>query len=140
MALAPHTLIAWQRADDLFIQLHRLSLKQFPTIERFELGGQMRRASFSVAATLVEGFANAPGRTRLRFLNVARASLGEVGHCIHVALRLGYISEVIASDLEAAVKQTSAPLNGLIRSERFNLASKASASILLIGYMLTWLA
>ena len=77
---------------------------------------------------------------RLRFLNIARASLAEVGYCIHVALRLGYISEVVASDLEAAVKQTSAPLNGLIRSERFNLASKASASILLIGYMLTWLA
>jgi four helix bundle protein len=140
MALAHHTLIAWQRADDLFIQLHRLSLKQFPAIERFELGGQMRRASFSVAANIVEGFANPPGRTRLRFLNIARASLGEVGYCIHVALRLGYISEAVANDLETAVKQASAPLNGLIRAAGFSLATKASVSILLIGYVLTWLA
>ena len=139
MALAHHSLVAWQRADDLFIELHRLSLKQFPAIERFELGGQMRRASFSVAANIVEGFANAPGRTRLRFLNIAHASLAEVGYCIHVALRLGYISEAVASDLEATVKQTSAPLNGLIRSERFSLSSKASASAVLIGLLLSWL-
>jgi four helix bundle protein len=74
MALAHHTLIAWQRADDLFIQLHRLSLKQFPAIERFELGGQMRRASFSVAANIVK-VCKRTRCTRLRFLNIARASL-----------------------------------------------------------------
>src|SRR4030095_4277469 len=120
MPLAHHSLVAWQRADDLFIRLHRLSHKEFPAFERFELGGQLRRAAFSVAANVVEGFANAPGRTRLRFLNIARASLGGVGYCIHVALRVGYISEVVAHDLDAAVKQTSAPLNGFIISERFH--------------------
>ena len=57
MALAHHSLVAWQRADDLFIRLHRLSLKSFPAHERFELGSQMRRAAFSVTANIVEGFA-----------------------------------------------------------------------------------
>ena len=27
---ARHPLIAWQRADDLFIKLHQLTIKQFP--------------------------------------------------------------------------------------------------------------
>jgi hypothetical protein len=38
MSLTHHTLVAWQRADDLFLTLHRLSLKAFPAFERFELG------------------------------------------------------------------------------------------------------
>jgi four helix bundle protein len=139
MPLAHHTLVAWQRADDLFIRLHQLSLKQFPSHERFELGSQTRRAAFSVAANIVEGFANPPGRTRLRFLNIARASLGEAGYCIHVALRLGYVTESVAIELEREVRQVSAPLNGLIRSARFNLATTAGVSVLVIGFALTWL-
>jgi four helix bundle protein len=87
MSLAHHTLVAWQRADDLFIRLHQLSLKAFPAYERVELGGQLRRAAFSVPSNIVEGFAHAPGRTRVNFLNIARASLAEVGYCIHVARR-----------------------------------------------------
>ena len=39
MELAHHKLVAWQRADDLFIKLHQLSLKAFPAYERFELAG-----------------------------------------------------------------------------------------------------
>jgi hypothetical protein len=44
-----------QRADDLFIKLHVLTRQTFPAYERFELGGQLRRAAYSVriALTLV---------------------------------------------------------------------------------------
>ena len=58
MSLSHHSLIAWQRADDLFIKLDRLSLRAFPTFERFELGSQLRRAAFSVAVNIVEGLPN----------------------------------------------------------------------------------
>src|SRR6266568_4214816 len=118
MALAHHSLIAWQRADELFIKLHQLSIKQFPAFERFELGSQLRRAAYSVAANIVEGFARPKGRSRVNFLNIAQSSLAEVGYCIHVAQRLGYISESSAGELETEIKQVGAPLAGLIRSER----------------------
>ena len=85
MPLPHHTLIAWQRADNLFIKLHQLSLKQFPAFERYELGGQLRRAAFSVAANIVEGFATVHGRKRLNFLDTSSSSLTEVGYCVHVA-------------------------------------------------------
>jgi len=121
MSLAHHSLVAWQRADDLFIELHQLSLKQFPAFERFELGGQLRRAGYSVPANIVEGSAKPQGRARLNFYNIAQSSLAEVGYCIHVAQRLGYISEIVASELETRIKQVGAPLAGLIRSERFHI-------------------
>src|SRR5260221_12138445 len=42
-----HSLIEWQRADDLFVKLHLLTLNQFPPFENFELGSQLRRAAYS---------------------------------------------------------------------------------------------
>jgi len=136
MSLAHHSLVAWQRADDLFIRLHQLSLKVLPAYERFELGGQLRRSAFSVAANIVEGFAHPPGRARLNFLKVSRASLAEVGYCIHVARRLGYISEAIANELEIQVKEVGAPLAGLIRSARLKLAATTGAGIVVIGSLI----
>lgn len=135
MALAHHSLVAWQRADDLFIKLHQLSLKQFPAFERFELGAQLRRAAYSVGSNIVEGFAKLKGRARLNFLNIAQSSLAEVGYCIHVAQRLGYISEIVARELETEIKQVGAPLAGLIRSERLQIGVKIIGTILAVAYL-----
>jgi hypothetical protein len=66
MSLAHHSLVAWQRADDLFIKLHQLSLKAFPEYERFELGGQLRRASFSAVKQVGAPLAGLITSTRLK--------------------------------------------------------------------------
>ena len=134
MALAHHTLIAWKRADDLFIKLHQLSFKAFPAIERFELGSQLRRAAFSVAVNIVEGLARPAGRSRVNFLNISQSSLAEVGYCIHVR-RLGYLSLDVAGELEAEIKQVGAPLAGLIRSERLETGIKIGSAILITLFL-----
>ena len=134
MSLSHHILVAWKRADDLFIKLHQLSLKAFPPIERFELGSQLRRAAFSVAVNIVEGFARPAGKARLNFLHISQSSLAEVGYCIHVAQRLGYLSESVASELEREIKQAGAPLAGLIRSERFQAGVKVGVVLLALAY------
>ena len=110
-----HRLIAWQRADDLFIKIHGTSLK-FPAHERYELGSQLRRAAYSVVANIVEGFGRRTRRDRLHFLHIAAASLAEAGYCLHAAHRLGYISADAQKELESEVRKTAAPLSGLIRS------------------------
>ena len=140
MSLSHHTLVAWKRADDLFIKLHRLSLKAFPAIERFELGQQLRRAAFSVAVNIVEGFARSPGRGRVNFLNIAQSSLAEVGYCIHAALRLGYLTKEQADDCEVEIKQVGAPLAGLIRSERTNSVLRAGGALLVFAYVVARLS
>jgi 23S rRNA-intervening sequence protein len=71
MELPHQNLVAWQRADDLFIEVHQLTRQQFPAYERYELGSQVRRAAYSVPANLVEGVARERGdcsslRWRLR--------------------------------------------------------------------------
>lgn len=112
------TLVAWKRADDLFVELHQLTLKAFPAYERYELGSQTRRSAFSVAANIVEGCAREHLKDKLKFLNVSRASLAEVGYCLHVARRLGYISVVQLDATLVTVRRTSAALGGFMRALR----------------------
>jgi len=116
MTLGHESLIARQRADDLFIKLHRLTLQSFPSHEKFELGSQLRRAAYSVPANIVEGFARRYRRTHLHFLNISESSLAEVGYCVHAAKRLGYINDKISDELEQDIRQVSAPLTGLVRA------------------------
>jgi four helix bundle protein len=118
MALRHHTLVAWQRADDLFIEVHALTRRAFPAFERFELGSQTRRSAFSVAVNIVEGCARDHEREKLQFLNTARSSLAEVGYCLHAAKRLDYLDANQFEQLEIKIKQTSAAFNGYIRSIR----------------------
>ena len=99
--LRHHSLVAWQRADDLFLKLHVLTIKQFPAFERFELGSQLRKAAYSVPANIVEGFGRRHWRERVHFLNIAEGSLAEAGYCLHVAMRLGYITTEAFQKLEA---------------------------------------
>ncbi len=115
MVLIRERLVAWQRADDLFIAVHQCS-KGFPADERFALTSQVRRAAYSVPANIVEGMARRSVADRLRFLNIAEASLAEVAYCLHAARRLGYLSAVQHDELHRAALQVGAPLSGLVRS------------------------
>jgi four helix bundle protein len=134
-----HSLIAWQRADDLFIKLHLLTLERFPAFEKFQLGSQLRRAAYSVPANIVEGFARRLGRSRLNYLNIAESSLAEVGYCVHVAHRLGYVSDDLAGELEKDVNGVGAPLAGLVRSTRAD-ATIVAVCIGAAVALVSWLA
>jgi four helix bundle protein len=109
-------LVAWKRADDLFITIHKLTTTAFPQTERFLLAQQIRRAAYSVPANIVEGCARRSPKEKVHFLNIAEASLAEVGYCLHAARRLGYVDDATYSALDLQVRQAAAPLVGLIRS------------------------
>jgi four helix bundle protein len=112
---AYRSLVAWQRADALFIRLHRVVMSDFPRQDRSVLGDQLRRAALSVPANVVEGTARTHPRERLQFLRIAWASLRETGYYVHVAHRLGYVSDSVRLELESDIRHTAAPLMGLIK-------------------------
>jgi len=119
-----HSLIAWQRADD-----HSRSSS---------LAVSCGKRPYSVAANTVERFARRSGKSRLNFLNVSEASLSEVGYCVHVAHRLGYISDDLAAELEKDVNGVGAPLAGLVRSTRADVALVAicvAAAVVLVSWL-----
>ena len=113
----PHeSLVAWQRADDLAFETYQLT-KQFPVEERYGLTSQMRRAAFSVAANIVEGYAFPKSHSRMRFLRIAVASLAELGYALHFTRRVGYVSEKKWGEMDLLVRRTAAPLQGLLKQQ-----------------------
>lgn len=126
MSLPHHKLVAWQRADDLFVAVHRVTHQCFPPEEKFELGGQLRRSAYSVPANIVEGNARDTTRETIRFFNVAASSLSETGYGLHAAHRLGYLSDQMFNELDLQVRSVGAPLYGLIRKKRAKLAAEGA--------------
>ena len=79
----------WQKAHQLVIKIYRLS-KGFPRDEMFGLASQLRRAAVSVPANIAEGFKRATVPDKLRFFNMAQASLEEVRYYLILVCDLEY--------------------------------------------------
>ena len=84
-------LIIWQRAVDLAADIYELT-EVTGLKSDFGLKDQLRRATVSVSANIAEGFERRSRREYLNFLNIAKASSGEVRSLLEVAGRVGYLS------------------------------------------------
>jgi four helix bundle protein len=82
----------WQEAHQLVLQIYGIT-KQFPTEEKFGLVSQMRRAAVSVPANIAEGFKRRGEKDKIRFYNIAEASLEEVKYYLILSQDLGYIAD-----------------------------------------------
>jgi len=121
---APYrNLVAWQRADDLFIEIHKLTRQKLPAFEQVELGRQIRRAAYSVPANIAEGNSRLHARDIAHFFDIAASSLVEAGYGIHAAGRLGYLVPDEVHGVESLIRQVMAPLHGLIRNRHAVTAS-----------------
>ena len=104
---------AWKLADDLTVAVYERT-RSFPKEEVYGLTSQIRRASYSVPANIVEGSSRESKRDYLHFLYIARGSLSETQYFIHLAQRLGYLSAEQSQSLHEQTKIVFACLHGLI--------------------------
>jgi len=106
---------AWKLADDLTVAIYERT-QSFPREEMYGLTSQLRRASYSVPANIVEGSSRESKKDYLHFLYIARGSLSETQYFIHLARRLGYLSREEADKLHEQTKLTFACLHGLTQA------------------------
>jgi four helix bundle protein len=106
---------AWKLADDLTVTVYERT-RSFPKEEVYGLTSQLRRASYSVPANIVEGSSRESQKDYLHFLYIARGSLSETQYFIHLAGRLGYLSSEEVVKLQEQTKLTFGCLHGLIRA------------------------
>ena len=106
---------AWKLADDLTGAIYERT-RTFPREEIYGLTSQIRRASYSAPANIVEGSSRESKRDYLHFLYIARGSLSETQYFIHLARRLGYLSAEEVDELHRETKRTFACLHALIKS------------------------
>jgi len=74
-----HTsLKVWKLADELVILIHDMTMRELSSVERFEIGPQIRRSIKSVKANIVEGFSRrAYKKDFIHFLIIAKGSTDE---------------------------------------------------------------
>ena len=107
----------FQRAYRVSLEVHRASL-EFPAIEQRALADQIRRASKSICANLVEGFGR-QGWSKSefrRFLMMATGSADEMQVWALYARDLGYIDKDAAERWQGEYREIARMLQGLSRT------------------------
>lgn len=66
----------------------------------FALKDQIRRASISISSNIAEGFERSNNNEFIRFLLIAKASAGEVRSQLYVAKEIGYIENLVLTELD----------------------------------------
>ena len=110
----PHCkLDVWKHSMELAKVVY-CETRKFPLEERFGMTMQMRRCAVSVPSNIAEGACRGSKKDFLRFLMIARGSLGELETQCSLALHLGYLNDLEGiAELADKVFQM---LCGLIRS------------------------
>jgi four helix bundle protein len=110
-------LVTWQHAHQLVLSIYQITAG-FPKHELFGLTSQLRRPSVSVAANIAEGFKRRGRGDKVRFLNVAQASLEECRYYLILTEDLQY-GETDASMvlLEEASKCIEGYIQRILNSE-----------------------
>ncbi len=107
----------WKKAHLLVLEIYKVT-SGYPSTERYGLIDQIRRASYSVTANIVEGQSRNTTKEYLYFLHNARGSVEEVRYFVLLSSELGYINDEIYEQLESKYQIVSKMLNGLIKSLR----------------------
>lgn len=105
----------WKKAHMLVLEIYKIT-SGYPGTERYGLIDQIRRASYSVTANIVEGQSRNTTKEYLYFLHNARGSVEEVRYFILLSKDLDYINDGIHQRLESQYESVSKMLNGLIKS------------------------
>ena len=95
-------IVAWQAASDLSFHVNRL-IKAFGP-GYYRLADQMRAAASSVSANIAEGYCSGSLPNYIRYCNMARGSLGELGSYFQDCERWELI---LGDDLTLLIKQYS---------------------------------
>ena len=104
----------WKKGCRLAVDVYRA----FSGCRDFGFKDQICRSALSVPSNTSEGYErNSPGDF-IRFLNIAKGSVGELRTQLYIAREIGYLAEIEVKDLIERSKEISAMLAGLIKSLR----------------------
>lgn len=95
-----------QQAPHFVLETYQLTAN-FPKHELFGLVSQFRRAAVSIPANIAEGYKRLSKTEKLRFFNIAQASLEECRYYIILSTDLKYIDEDQSKRLNLQIIETS---------------------------------
>ena len=120
-----HRLDVYQKAYQLALEIHRLSL-DFPKIEQYGLAQQIRGSSKSIPVNIAEGMGKqeSPADVK-RFIRIAMGSCDETRVWLEFARDLGYLDANLQPSLNMRYQEIGKMLRGVIkRHDNGGTASK----------------
>ena len=114
----------WKKSTELVVEIYRL-VKKLPKEELYSLSDQMRRAAVSIPSNIAEGRNRDSDKEYVRFLYIARGSLGEIQTQLYICVQLGYLKE---SDTDIAFnlcEEVGKMLNTLISKINYELTANS---------------
>ncbi len=105
----------WQLAHEFVMEVYRVC-KLFPDDEKYGLTSQLKRSSVSVPSNIAEGFSRWGDQDKIKFYNIAEASLAEADYQLFLAGELAYGDPAHALSLAKQLKPSLARLINSIRA------------------------
>ncbi|HCO94225.1 MAG TPA: four helix bundle protein, partial [Phycisphaerales bacterium] len=106
-------LIVWQKAHKFVLSAYRFT-SGFPKEEIYGLTSQLRRASVSIAANIVEGFKKTGAADKIRYLNISQGSLEECRYYLILTNDLGYgRTDILEEQIDEVAKLLAAYSNAI---------------------------
>ncbi|MBU0533830.1 MAG: four helix bundle protein [Candidatus Omnitrophica bacterium] len=105
---------AWQLSNELALAIYQTT-ENFPKSEIWGMISQMRRATVSVPANIVEGSVRRHKNEYIQFLYIAMSSLSELSYYIKFSEDVEYINHEKFKELNLKHENTAKILEGLIR-------------------------
>jgi four helix bundle protein len=104
----------WKKSCRLTIEIYRA----FSQCKDYGFKDQIQRSALSVPSNIAEGYERNSPQDFIRFLNIAKGSIGELRTQLYIAKELSYLEKALANELLTKSKEISAMLTGLIKSIR----------------------
>ena len=105
----------WEKSHDLVLNVYKIT-KDYPKTELYGLVFQMKRASISVVANIVEGTKRKTSADRRHFLVMSQTSLEELKYYFLLSLDLKYIVIDTKEILIEKAREIGRMLTGLSKS------------------------
>ena len=107
-------LIVWQKSMSLPEEIYRVT-KMGAFAKDWGLRDQVRRAAVSVPSNIAEGYERQTTQEYIRYLTIAKGSVGELRTQLALADRIGHLTPIEASDLVEKCQEIRRMLEGLKR-------------------------
>jgi four helix bundle protein len=108
-------LLVWQKAKSLVVDIYQHS-RTGALSKDFEMRDQLRSAALSTMSNIAEGFERDSKAQFLNFLNIAKASCGEVRSILYIAHDLDYVDSETFNRTRASAEELSRMIAGLANS------------------------
>ena len=113
----------WRKSYGLCLGLYKLT-RQFPSVEKFSLTSQIRRAVVSIPSNIAEGYGRRTTADYIRFLYIAYGSVCELETQVMITRDLGYVGMEAFNKIHSEIGSVERMLKALIKS----LEEKSSSS------------